>query len=110
MQEIKIDTIKNKIYSLIGNLYYMEFPITETVRRLELLPQLNATDIRGIEIKFVLGNGDQQIIFFNENEIQDIKTATNLKKRIVDLELAKRNMFRMIRDMRDEIVLLENTE
>lgn len=110
MQEIKTDTIKNKIYALIGNLYYMEFPIIETMRRLELQPQINANDITGIEVKFTLENGNQQIIYFNELEIHDIKTATNLKKRITELELAKRNIFRMIRDMHDEIVLLENTE
>jgi hypothetical protein len=101
-------TVVSKIKSLIGHLRYLHFPSFENMRGYEMVGFV--PKITQVEIKFVETTGKEEIIIFNQKELENIKEMKNLKNELLKLEESKKELNRKINNARNELTFIEFTE
>jgi predicted phage-related endonuclease len=73
-------------------------------------PFLSRPKIVHVEIKFTQINGKEEKITFDLFELENIEILANLKKQIFKMQGSKKELINKIRDMKDEVDMLENME
>lgn len=101
-------TIREKLLTIFSYFLQLKFPLFEIMRRLDYnAKMLEAID--SVEVIFFKEGGKQFVIEFNSSELLDILDATVKKNQIRNLENEKRMLQKKIKEMQDQIVILENT-
>lgn len=103
-------TIREKFLQIFNSFRQLQFPLFDIMRKLDFNQSSTLTKIEAVEIIFYKEDGKQFVIEFSEFELSDIKDATKMKSEIRDLESEKRIIDKKIKELQDEIVLIENTE
>jgi hypothetical protein len=101
-------TIREKLLTIFSYFLQLKFPLFEVMRKLDYTSKL-CESIDAVEVIFFKEGGKQYVIEFNSSELFDIMDATVKKNKIHSLETEKRMLQKKIREMQEQIVLLENT-
>jgi predicted phage-related endonuclease len=73
-------------------------------------PFLNRQKFVNVEIKFTKVDGKQEIIAFDLFELENIEILAQIKKQIFKMQGTKKEIINKIRDLKDEVDMLENME
>jgi hypothetical protein len=110
-------TIKEKLIWLINMIGTLHHPMLEYIKRWELSYKDECPQIKSIEIKIIHVSGHHEILIFDETELQNIEIVTKMKKQLLIMERTKwknvrilREQIRKIKNMREEIKMMENME
>lgn len=109
MREYFYGTIREKLFTVINYFLQLKFPLFEIMRKIESNTKL-FDSVDAVEIIFYKDGGKQFVIDFNSAELYDIMDATVKKRKIRDLETEKRILQQKIKELQEQIVLIENTE
>jgi predicted phage-related endonuclease len=66
--------------------------------------------ITQVEIKLVESTGKEEVIIFNQKELENIKEMKNLKNELLKLEESKKELNRKVNNARNELAFIENME
>lgn len=110
LREYFSGTILEKFLTIFNSFSQLKFPIYDVMRKMNINSSSTLPKIEAVEIIFYKEDGKQMVIEFNECELTDIRNATKMKSEIRDLETEKRIINQKIKELQDEIVLIENTE
>jgi hypothetical protein len=71
--------------------------------------------IESIEVKIVHLSGHHEVVKFDQTELQNIEIVNKMKRKLMNMERSKRELFRNLRalirktkNMKDEIKMMEN--
>jgi predicted phage-related endonuclease len=66
--------------------------------------------ITQVEIKLVEATGKEEVIIFNQKELENIKEMKNLKNELLKLEESKKELNKKVNNARNELAFIENME
>jgi serine phosphatase RsbU (regulator of sigma subunit) len=110
-----IGTIKEKFYLLINMLGHIHYPLLEYIQRRDMSDNYPYPQIESIEVKIVHLSGHHEVVKFDQTELQNIEIVNKMKRKLMNMERSKRELFRNLRalirktkNMKDEIKMMEN--
>jgi hypothetical protein len=95
---------KRKIFILLYHLRDLYFPLKEYINLILPGIYLNGPKIVKIQIKFVELSGKEEIIYFDENDLNNIKNMTELQNQLVSMEDSHQEIIEQIRKMKSEVL------
>lgn len=108
LREYFSGTIREKFFTIFSYFLQLKFPILEIMKKLDDNTKMFES-VDAVEVIFFKEGGKQFVIEFNSSELFDIMDATVKKNQIHNLEMEKRILQQKINEMKEQIVLLENT-
>jgi hypothetical protein len=105
-------TIIQKINRLLHRLRKLNFPIFENMKNLDICynhVECNSKIVQ-VDMKFLDASGKEEIIFFNQKELENMKVMKDLKGELLKLEETKKELNRKVHNTRNELMYIENTE
>jgi hypothetical protein len=95
---------KRKFFILLYHLRDLYFPLKEYINIMVPGMYLNGPKIVKIQIKFVQLSGKEEIIYFDENDLNNIKNMTELQKQLVGIEESHQEIIEQIRKMKKDVL------
>jgi hypothetical protein len=95
---------KRKFFILLYHLRDLYFPLKEYINLILPGIYLNGPKIVKIQIKFVELSGKEEIIYFDENDLNNIKNMTELQNQLVSMEDSHQEIIEQIRKMKSEVL------